>query len=71
MERNFFRRIELAFPVLDHRLKKRVMLEGLRHYLADNQLAWEMNGEGSYARKRAARAKPRIVQAELMASLGH
>ena len=70
MERNFFRRIELAFPVLDHRLKKRVMLEGLRHYLADNQLAWEMNGEGSYARKRAARAKPRNVQAELMASLG-
>ncbi len=71
MERNFFRRIELAFPILDHRLKKRVMLEGLRHYLADNQLAWEMSSDGHYNRKRSPRAKPRNVQAELMASLGH
>ena len=71
MERNFFRRIELAFPILDHRLKKRVMLEGLRHYLADNQLAWEMSSDGHYSRKRSPRAKPRNAQAELMASLGH
>ncbi|MGB4467721.1 MAG: polyphosphate kinase 1 [Azovibrio sp.] len=71
MDRNFFRRIELAFPILDLRLKKRVMLEGLRHYLADNQLAWEMSSDGSYSRKRNSRSKPRNAQAELMASLGH
>ncbi|MDR1889858.1 MAG: polyphosphate kinase 1 [Zoogloeaceae bacterium] len=70
MERNFFRRIELAFPVLDPRLKKRVMQEGLRYYLADNQLAWEMSGEGRYTRKRALRAKPGNAQATLMAALG-
>jgi polyphosphate kinase len=70
MERNFFRRIELAFPVLDQRLKKRVLLEGLRYYLADNQLAWEMSGDGGYVRKRPGRAKPRNAQAELMAALG-
>ena len=32
MDRNFFRRIEVAFPILDRRLKKRVMKEGLRVY---------------------------------------
>src|SRR5258706_15120590 len=36
MERNFFRRIELCFPVLDARLKKRVIGEGLTPYLRDN-----------------------------------
>jgi polyphosphate kinase len=70
MERNFFRRIELAFPVLDSRLKKRVITEGLRHYLADNQQAWEMASDGRYVRKHAPRAKPRNAQAELMAALG-
>jgi polyphosphate kinase len=65
MERNFFRRIELAFPILDPRLKKRVMQEGLRCYLADNTQAWEMSADGSYARKNAGRAKPHDAQAEL------
>jgi polyphosphate kinase len=36
MERNFFRRIELAFPVLDRKLKRRVIAEGLQIYLTDN-----------------------------------
>jgi polyphosphate kinase len=30
MDRNFFRRIELAFPVLDTALKARVIREGLQ-----------------------------------------
>jgi polyphosphate kinase len=42
MERNFFRRIELAFPVLDRKLKRRVIAEGLQIYLTDNTLAWEL-----------------------------
>jgi polyphosphate kinase len=69
MERNFFRRIELAFPILDPRLKKRVMQEGLRAYLTDNQQAWEMNSDGVYTRKTPAHAKPRNAQAELMTLL--
>ena len=36
MDRNFFRRVEVAFPVLDPRLKRRVIREGLRANLADN-----------------------------------
>jgi polyphosphate kinase len=55
MERNFFRRIETCFPILDPKLKKRVISEGLTPYLQDNAQAWEMSGEGSYARKRPAR----------------
>jgi polyphosphate kinase len=69
MERNFFRRIELSFPVLDPKLKKRVIAEGIRPYLTDNVQAWEMNADGVYTRKRS-RARQRSAQAELMAGLG-
>ncbi len=48
MERNFFRRIEIGFPVLDPRLKRRVLKEGLRSYLADNCQSWVMDGDGRY-----------------------
>ena len=51
MPRNFFRRIEIAFPVLDARIKRRVLKEGLRLYLVDNTLAWEMQPDGSYRRR--------------------
>ena len=70
MERNFFRRIELAFPILDPKLKKRVITEGLKFYLADNQQSWDMNGEGVYQRRRSPRAKPHSAQGELMVTLG-
>ncbi len=55
MERNFFRRIELCFPVNDSRLKRRVISEGLMPYLQDNTQAWEMDGDGGYTRKQSAR----------------
>ncbi|WP_284155221.1 polyphosphate kinase 1 [Sulfuricystis thermophila] len=48
MERNFFRRIEVCFPVLDPKLKRRVIREGLRAYLADNCQAWDMDSDGVY-----------------------
>ncbi|HEX6734761.1 MAG TPA: polyphosphate kinase 1 [Azonexus sp.] len=70
MERNFFKRIELAFPILDAKLKKRVINEGLKFYLADNQQGWEMNGHGIYQRRRSARSKPHNAQGELMVTLG-
>jgi len=70
MDRNFFRRIELAFPILDPKLKKRVITEGLKFYLADNQQGWDMNSEGIYQRRRSPRAKPHNAQGELMLTLG-
>ena len=70
MERNFFKRIELAFPILDPKLKKRVITEGLKFYLADNQQGWEMNSQGTYQRRRSTRSKPHNAQGELMVTLG-
>ena len=49
MERNFFRRIEVIFPVLDPKLKQRVLKEGLRLYLHDNTQSWLMGNDGKYA----------------------
>jgi polyphosphate kinase len=66
MERNFFRRIEVAFPVLDGKLKRRVINEGLRLCLADNRQAWEMDAGGGYAPRRGARGKPHCAQEELI-----
>ncbi len=69
MERNFFRRVELALPVLDPKLRLRVIREGLRPYLADNAQAWMMTAEGTYTR-RVARGRPRRAQEELLLLLG-
>jgi polyphosphate kinase len=66
MDRNFFRRIEVSFPVLDRKLKKRVLDEGMKIYLQDNQQAWDMDGEGHYKLKSAPRSKPICAQQELL-----
>ncbi|HEY6896902.1 MAG TPA: RNA degradosome polyphosphate kinase, partial [Rhodocyclaceae bacterium] len=57
MERNFFRRIEVAFPILDPKLKRRVIKEGLKAYLADNSQSWEMDGNGDYRIKPPRRGR--------------
>ena len=66
MDRNFFRRIELCFPVLDAALKRRVIREGLQPYLDDNCQAWVMNADGGLrgacaALRRAALGTGRIA----------
>jgi len=52
MPRNFFRRIEVMFPVLDPRLKGRIIGEILTALLADNQKARELRSDGTYVRRR-------------------
>ena len=69
MARNFFRRIELCFPVLDPALKRRVLREGLQPYLEDNSQAWVMNADGAYERLKPGRARRRAAQEELLALL--
>lgn len=71
MDRNFFRRIEVCFPVLDSRLKKRVIAEGLRPYLKDNAQAWEMGSDGEYRRRKPRRAASFSAQEHLLTSLGN
>ena len=71
MNRNLFRRIEVAFPVFDPALKKRIMSEGLMPYLKDNQNAWELNAAGLYSRKKPrGRQAPFSAQGYLMKQLG-
>ena len=69
MDRNFFRRIEVCFPVLDKRLKKRVIEEGLKPYLADNTEAWEMDSDGRYKRRAPRGTKAYAAQRALLERL--
>ncbi|MCB5364479.1 polyphosphate kinase 1 [Pusillimonas sp. CC-YST705] len=65
MDRNFFRRVELGFPVLDPVLKKRVIRESFLIALRDNQLAWRGLGDGNYVKVKA-RGAPCNMQKMLM-----
>ncbi len=69
MDRNFFRRIELSFPVLDPPLKQRVLREGLQPYLDGGFQGWAMNAEGVYEAPAPRRGRQRCVQEELLRSL--
>lgn len=66
MYRNLFRRIEIAFPILDLKLKKRVIKEGLQVYLDDNRQAWDMQSDGTYKQKLSRRAQEKIAQRILL-----
>ncbi len=48
MGRNFFGRVEVAFPVLDAKLKQRVIDEGLTPYLECEPQSWRMDQSGAY-----------------------
>jgi polyphosphate kinase len=64
MGRNFFRRVEIAFPIRRTKYQRR-MLEDLETYLRDDTEAWELDAEGKYHR-----AQPRegaCAQRELLA----
>ncbi|HTL49752.1 MAG TPA: polyphosphate kinase 1 [Steroidobacteraceae bacterium] len=69
MDRNFFRRIELGFPILDERLKRRVIKEGLKPYLDDNCQSWVMDSEGGYQRQVPRSGKRYSAQEELLSLL--
>jgi polyphosphate kinase len=60
--------VEISFPILDARLKKRVISEGLKPYLDDNSQAWEMSAEGIYQQK-SPRGKPVAAQETLLERL--
>jgi polyphosphate kinase len=48
MQRNFFRRIELAFPIEDGVLRERLIAEILAVSLADNTKARNLQQDGTY-----------------------
>lgn len=69
MDRNFFRRVEVAFQIKDRRLKRRVIAEGLSAFLGDNQSAWVMQSDGHYRRSRPGKSS-RNAQASLLTKFG-
>lgn len=64
MDRNLLRRVEVAFPVKDAKLKQRVIQEGLMILLKDNASAWLMKPDGTYVK-----SKPRANQAPIIGQL--
>jgi polyphosphate kinase len=71
MDRNFFRRVEVCFPILDGKLKKRVLEEGLKAYLRDNTQGWEMDSAGRYKRKISRSTQWHNAQFELLVLLAN
>jgi polyphosphate kinase len=70
MGRNLFRRIEVAFPVRDPALAKRVVAEALAIALADNRDAWLLGADGKWRRPRRNKGAPlRSSQTELLATI--
>ncbi len=70
MDRNLFRRVEVAFPVLDKALKARVIKESLQVHLRDNASAWIMQPDGNYVRKQTRSRHPRVSQNDMLAMFG-
>ncbi len=69
MDRNFFRRIELMFPILDEGYKTRLMTD-LDTYLADNVQAWELRADGRYVQfAREPGTEPKAAQLTLLRQL--
>jgi polyphosphate kinase len=68
MGRNLFRRVEVAFPVLDPALAYRVVAEGIEPYLRDTADAWILQATGEYtppSRKQTARSAQQLLLATL------
>lgn len=63
MDRNFFRRVETAWPIEDRVIKKCVLSE-LELYIKDNQNAWILQPDGEYIRKKT-KNKDKKVTAQL------
>ncbi len=56
MGRNLFRRIEIAWPVIEPKLARRVIDEGLKPYLDDTRDAWTLTASGEYRPPRGGAA---------------
>jgi polyphosphate kinase len=65
MERNFFRRVEVGFPILRESQRERI-LRDLQLYLADNTQAWLLRPDGSYVRAEAGTDPPVSAQKQLL-----
>ena len=65
MPRNFFRRVEVAFPIEEEEQEARV-IEKLEGYLKDNEFATELKGNGRYLKISRRNRKPFSIQERLI-----
>ena len=65
MERNFFRRVEVCFPVEVKALRERIVRD-LEIYLQDNTQAWDLHSDGSYQRVTSVGQVPLSAQTALL-----
>jgi len=68
MDRNFFRRTELCFPIRQRPLKERLRRD-LQLFLEDNCQAWALRGDGRYERLSPGDGPRLSAQAALLAEL--
>jgi len=61
MPRNFFRRIEVTWPILSPRLRDRIELQILGTCLADDAKSWRLMTDGTYRRRKAG---PRAIRSQ-------
>jgi len=67
MQRNFFSRVETAFPIDDARIAARVVADGLTAYLDDDMQAWTLGADGHYSRAPRRSDRPQYsAQFELL-----
>ncbi|MGE0607605.1 MAG: polyphosphate kinase 1 [Pirellulales bacterium] len=69
MPRNFFRRVEVMFPVEAPELKLRILTEILPAYLQDNVKARILDSSGAYRRVQPAEGEPAIRSQEQLLHL--
>ena len=65
MDRNFFRRVEIAFPIRRDQHKQRISAD-LETCLADNTQAWVLGSDGLYRPAARGDAAPVCAQAQLL-----
>ncbi|HEV2286424.1 MAG TPA: polyphosphate kinase 1 [Steroidobacteraceae bacterium] len=67
MERNFFRRVEVAFPIRARAQEERIGRD-LEVELHDNCQAWKLRSDGTYERVKRGEAKAVNAQMELLSA---
>ncbi|MBI2213505.1 MAG: polyphosphate kinase 1 [Acidobacteria bacterium] len=60
MQRNFSRRIEVTWPIVDPKLAARVCDEIIATTLADNVKGWDLKPDGASVRRTAAEGEPAV-----------
>ena len=65
------RRVEIAVPILDNKIKAQIIREGLRVQWQHPGNAWDMDSEGHYHRPRGSRSRLSCHQVLMNSRMNH